>query len=95
MVPSELEIEVYIRMGKLVSMELGFKVDWDQCNMVPRCIHINMSRMTETLVARFIGKLVCWDQVKQVNGRMVELESTRMGTWVNWFMDQMNGDSLI
>ena len=82
-------------MGKLVSMELGFKVYWDQCNMVPRCIHINMSRMTETLVARFIGELVCWDQVKQVNGRMVELESTRMGTWVNWFMDQMNGDSLI
>ena len=95
LVPSELEIEVYIRMGKLVSMELGFKVYWDQCNMVPRCIHINMSRMTETLVARFIGELVCWDQVKQVNGRMVELESTRMGTWVNWFMDQMNGDSLI
>jgi hypothetical protein len=45
--------------------------------------------MTEILVARFIEKSVCWDQVKQVNGRIVELESTRMGTWENWFIDQM------
>jgi len=57
--------------------------------MVPRCIHINIPRMAETWVARFIGELVCWDQVKSVNGRIVELESSRMGTWVNWFMDQM------
>ena len=51
--------------------------------------------MAEKWVARFIGKLVCWDQVKQVNGRMVELESTRMGTWENWIMDQMGTNSTI
>ena len=69
-------------MGKLVPMKLEFKVDWEQSNMEPRCIHINMSRMTETLVARFIGKLVCWDQVKQVNGRIGIKQDGNMGELV-------------
>ena len=38
--------------------------------MVPRYIHINIPRMAETWVTRFIEKLVCWDQVKSVNGRI-------------------------
>lgn len=63
-------------------MKLEFKVYWDQCNLVPRCIHINMSRMTETLVARFIGKLVCWDQVKQLNGRIGIKQYGNMGELV-------------
>jgi predicted mannosyl-3-phosphoglycerate phosphatase (HAD superfamily) len=63
--------------------------------MVPRCIHINIPRIAETWVARFIEKLVCWDQFKSVNGRIVELESTSMGTWVNWFMEQMGTYSTI
>jgi hypothetical protein len=63
--------------------------------MVPRCIHINIPRMAETWVTRFIEKSVCWDQVKSVNGRIVELESTRMGTWENWFIDQMGTYSTI
>ena len=69
-------------MGKSVPMKLGFKIDWDQCKLVPRCIHINMSRMTETLVTRFIGKLVCWDQVKQVNGRIGIKQYGNMGELV-------------
>jgi predicted mannosyl-3-phosphoglycerate phosphatase (HAD superfamily) len=63
--------------------------------MVPRCIHINIPRIAETWVARFIEKLVCWDQFKSVNGRIVELESTRMETSVNWFMEQMGTYSTI
>jgi hypothetical protein len=63
--------------------------------MVPRCIHINIPRIAETWVTRFIGKLFCWDQVKSVNGRIVELESTRMETWENWFIDQMGTYSTI
>jgi hypothetical protein len=51
--------------------------------------------MAETWVARFIEKLVCWDQFKSVNGRIVELESTSMGTWENWFMEQMGTYSTI